>query len=99
MVAYGRKNRLVFGNRLGGIFPGHDPAYFSRIQIGFSGTANGEQGTSTTKLRRNEALTDFSIDYGLPGKPGSFYTRPFDYFHFQATASSANTSSRPMRHR
>ncbi len=83
-------NRLVFGNRLGGIFPGHDPAYFSRIQIGFSGTASGEQGTSTTKLRRNEALTDFSVDYGLPGKPGYSYTRPFDYFHFQATASSAN---------
>ena len=83
-------NRLVFGNRFGGIFPGGDPAYYSRIQIGFSGTAKNVQGTSRTKLRRNEALTDFSIDYGLPGKPGYTYTRPFDYFNLQATASSAN---------
>jgi hypothetical protein len=30
------------------------------------------------------------MDYGLPGKPGYDYRRPFDYFSFQATASSAN---------
>ncbi len=30
------------------------------------------------------------MDYGLPGKPGYTYKRPFDYFAFQATASSAN---------
>ena len=47
-------------------------------------------GTSTTKLDRNEAQADFAIDYGLPGKPGYRYRRPFDYFTFQATASSAN---------
>ena len=29
--------------------------------------------------------------YGLPGKPGYSYTRPFDYFNFQFTASTANT--------
>jgi hypothetical protein len=28
--------------------------------------------------------------YGLPGKPGYRYTHPFDYFHFQFTAASAN---------
>lgn len=83
-------NRLVFGNRFGPIFASRDPAYYSRIQIGFSGTARVNQGTSTTKLKPNEALTDFSIDYGLPGKPGYSYTRPFDYFNLQATASSAN---------
>ena len=31
-----------------------------------------------------------SIDYGLPGQKKYEYTRPFDYFNFQATASSAN---------
>ena len=31
-----------------------------------------------------------SLDYGLPGKPGYTYDRPFDYFSFKATASSAN---------
>jgi hypothetical protein len=30
------------------------------------------------------------MDYGLPGKPGYTYNRPFDYFAMQATASTAN---------
>jgi len=83
-------NRLAFGDRFSTVFPGHDPVYYSRLQIGFSGTAQNQSGTSTTKLRRSEALVDYSIDYGLPGKPGYTYMRPFDYFAFQATASSAN---------
>jgi hypothetical protein len=28
------------------------------------------------------------MDYGLPGKPGYSYTRPFDYFNFQFTTVS-----------
>jgi hypothetical protein len=83
-------NRLAFGDRFDAIFPSHDPVYYSRLQIGFSGTAQNDAGTSTTKLNRDEALVDYLIDYGLPGKPGYTYTRPFDYFSFQATASSAN---------
>ena len=83
-------NRLVFRDRFDGLFASHNPAYYSRFQLGFSGTANNAQGTSTTQLKRNEALADYSIDYGLPGKPGYAYTRPFDYFNLQATASSAN---------
>jgi hypothetical protein len=83
-------NRLVYRDRLDAIFASRNPAYYSRIQLGFSGTASNAQGTSTTQLKRNEALADFSVDYGLPGKPGYSYTRPFDYFNLQATASSAN---------
>lgn len=83
-------NRLAFGDRFKPLFPSNDPIYFSRLQVGFSGTAQNGAGTSTTRLHRNEALVDYSIDYGLPGKPGYTYARPFDYFSFQATASSAN---------
>jgi uncharacterized protein DUF3943 len=83
-------NRLVYRDRLDEIFASRSPAYYSRLQLGFSGTANNAQGNSTTQLKRNEALADFSIDYGLPGKPGYAYTRPFDYFNLQATVSSAN---------
>jgi hypothetical protein len=83
-------SRLAFGDRFRGIFPSHDPVYFSRLQVGFSGSAQNRAGTSTTELRRNEALIDYSIDYGLPGKRGYTYDRPFDYFSLQATASSAN---------
>ena len=83
-------NRRVYRDRLDEIFASRSPAYYSRLQLGFSGTANNDQGNSTTRLKRNEALADFSIDYGLPGKPGYSYTRPFDYFNLQATVSSAN---------
>ena len=89
-------NRLAFGDRFKTIFPSHDPVYYSRLQIGFGGSAKNETGTSTTQLKRNEALVDYSIDYGLPGKPGYTYTRPFDYFAFQATASSANGAENLM---
>jgi hypothetical protein len=84
-------NRLAFGDRFRAIFPSRDPVYFTRLQVGFSGTAGDtNNGVSTTKLERNELLADFFIDYGLPGKTGYEYTRPFDYFSLQATASSAN---------
>jgi Domain of unknown function (DUF3943) len=89
-------NRLAFGDRFKMVFPSHDPVYYSRLQIGFSGSAQNEAGTSATKLKRNEALIDYSMDYGLPGKPGYTYTRPFDYFSFQATASSANGAENLM---
>jgi len=89
-------NRLAFGDRFKGLFPSRNPVYFSRLQIGFSGSAQNQAGTSTTKLRRNEALVDYSIDYGLPGKRGYTYDRPFDYFHFQFTAATSNALENVM---
>ena len=83
-------NRMAFGDRFRTVFPSNDPVYFSRLQLGFSGTAHNEGGFSSTKLKRGELLGDFLIDYGLPGKKGYTYDRPFDYFSLQATASSAN---------
>jgi hypothetical protein len=83
-------NRMAFGDRFRTVFPSNDPVYFSRLQLGFSGTAHDDAGFSTTKLKTKEALADFLIDYGLPGKKGYSYDRPFDYFSLQATASSAN---------
>ncbi len=83
-------NRTVFHDRMDALFASRNPAYYSRMQIGFSGTAKNNQGISTTQLKRSEALADYSMDYGLPGKDGYAYTRPFDYFNLQATASSAN---------
>ena len=82
-------NRLAFGDRFSGIFDSHKPAYYSRFQIGASSTTQDTQGASSS-TKRNEALADFAIDYGLPGKPGYDYTRAFDYFNFQVIASSAN---------
>ena len=82
-------NRHVMGRRLDSIFASRDPEYYSRLQVGLMATAQNASGASTI-LRRHEAQTDFALDYGLPGKDGYQYRRPFDYFAFQATASSAN---------
>jgi hypothetical protein len=83
-------NRLAFGKRFDQVFASRNPATYSRADVGFSGTAEQTTGTSTTKLDRNELQADYAIDYGLPGKPGYAYRRPFDLFSFQATVSSAN---------
>ncbi|HYP67539.1 MAG TPA: DUF3943 domain-containing protein [Thiobacillaceae bacterium] len=89
-------NRLAFGDRFSGIFSSRNAAYYSRLQFGYSGSVKQRAGTSTTEFRRNEAQVDFSLDYGLPGSPDYEYTRPFDYFNFQATASSANALENVM---
>ena len=89
-------NRLAFGDRFDGLFDSHDPVHYSKLQIGFSSTAENNAGQSATDLKRNELLVDFAMDYGIPGKPGYRYDRPFDYFNFQATASSANGAENVM---
>jgi hypothetical protein len=80
-------NRLAFDRFE--LFASRNPAYYSRFAIALSGTTQNEKGAAKD-IKRGELLGDFSIDYGLPGKPGYSYSRPFDYFAFQATASTAN---------
>jgi hypothetical protein len=82
-------NRYAFGDRFSAIFNSHSPAYYSRVQVGAAGTIFRHEG-DTSDIKRNEILADYLIDYGLPGKPGYHYDRPWDYFSFQVTASSAS---------
>jgi hypothetical protein len=87
-------NRFAFGDRFKPVFPSHDPATFWRLRLGVSqNTDMSDQGGSNT-IKQNEATLDFSMAYGLPGKPGYSYTRPFDYFHFEFT--SVSTSDNPF---
>lgn len=80
-------NRLAFGERFKGIFPSRHPAVFWRVRLG--GTWNVyTSGGSSSDFARNEATANFSLIYGLPGKPGYQYTRPFDYFEFEMTGVS-----------
>jgi hypothetical protein len=81
-------NRLAFHERFDGIFPSKDPEYYSRVQVGIVSATQDRRGTSK-KIKRQEGIIDFALDYGLPGKPGYTYERPFDYFSFQAAASTA----------
>ena len=82
-------NRFAFGERFTEVLNSRNPTYYSRLQVGASGTTLLRQGESSDH-KSNELLVDYSLDYGLPGKPGYRYERPWDYFSFQVTASSAN---------
>jgi hypothetical protein len=82
-------NRLAFGDRFDHIFSSHEPVYYGRLALGVATNTQNKSGTSTY-LQHTEEIADFSLDYGLPGKPGYSYDRPFDYFAFKITASSAN---------
>jgi hypothetical protein len=82
-------NRLAMGRRMDTIFASHKPAYYSQVQVGYMGTTQNAPGTSAV-VTRNELQGDFALDYGMPGKDGYRYDRPFDYFSFRATVSTAN---------
>ncbi len=81
-------NRLAFGERFDGIFSSRDAEYYSRVQIGVNSATQDLPGTAR-EAKRHEGVVDFALDYGLPGKSGYTYKRPFDYFTFQGSVSSA----------
>ena len=81
-------NRLAFGNRFDGIYPSHHPATFMRLQVG--GTLTSSSDNVSSSVKQQGAIGDFTFTYGLPGKPGYTYTRPFDYFDFHLTSVTAN---------
>ncbi len=82
-------NRPAFGDRFDALYPSREPAAFWRASLG------ARQNTTLTDLgvlshiQKDEAVAGFAMDYGLPGKPGYEYTRPFDYFSFEAAATSS----------
>src|SRR5437899_2586820 len=85
-------NRLVFGERFKPVFPSRDPEIFIRLRVGATITSNITNEDLPNDARRQEASLDYSITYGLPGKPGYRYRRPFDYFHFEFTVVPNATS-------
>jgi hypothetical protein len=83
-------NRYLQGGGADTVFSSRGAEYYSRLQVGLMGTAENRQGNSSTSVQRGELQADFALDYGMPGKEGYVYRRPFDYFAFQATATTAN---------
>lgn len=93
-------NRHAFGKRFRGVFPSHNPAVFTRLQLGVNLSSSVHSNvnknadplgaTIPQSYRDGEMIADFTIAYGLPGKPGYTYTRPFDHFNFQLSAASSN---------
>lgn len=95
-------NRLAYGKRFRGVFRSNNPAVYTRLQLGLNVHATvdsnvgknpdrmSEESTVPDSYKNGEAIADFTVAYGLPGKPGYTYTRPFDYFNFQLTAATSN---------
>jgi Domain of unknown function (DUF3943) len=79
-------NRLVWGDRFDAVFPSRDPAIFIRLRLGAALTTNVRNADLTKDVTEQEGSADYTITYGLPGKPGYQYKRPFDYFHFELAA-------------
>jgi hypothetical protein len=78
-------NRFAYGDRFKPVFPSNDPSLRWRLQLGESLKSDQNDQGFTSTVHRNVAALDYSMDYGLPGKPGYSYDRPFDYFQFELT--------------
>ena len=85
-------NRLLFGERFDKVFPSHNPPTFTRLRLGMSTTARESDNGPLTKHGQQQATVDFLMAYGLPGKPGYTYDRPFDYFNFELAAGTGKSS-------
>jgi hypothetical protein len=97
-------NRWMYGDRFDGVFRSNNPAAYTLIAIGSTVDASVESNVNLNpggpaipqSYDTGEVVGDFTIGYGLPGKPGYTYDRPFDYFHFQFTAASSNVFENVM---
>jgi hypothetical protein len=85
-------NRLLFGKRFDKVFPSHNPPTFTRLRLGMSTMARQSDNGPSETYARQQATVDFLMAYGLPGKPGYTYDRPFDYFNFEFEAGSGKES-------
>ncbi len=85
-------NRLVYGDRGKGVDPSPDPATHWQLRFGASADAEVSDNSAAHTVERPEAILDFTMAYGLPGKPRNTYDHPFDYFQFEfAVLTSAHT--------
>jgi hypothetical protein len=67
------------------VFPGRDPAISLRLRVGATLTTSVRDEARSVDAKEQEGSADFSMIYGLPGKPGYRYRRPFDFFLFNFT--------------
>ena len=79
-------NRLLFGERFRPVFRSHDPAIFLRLRVGYTLTTDVRSGGLLDEPKEQEGNAEFLMVYGLPGKRGYEYRRPFDFFLFEFTA-------------
>jgi len=87
--ALGYNRQSGRARRAASLWAGAPPATFTRLQLGASSPTSSNVGPSLATKRR-EVAADFAMEYGLPGKDGYTYHKPFDYFLFRARVSNVN---------
>lgn len=85
-------NRFAFGERFESVYQSHEPAVYTRVGAGVRQNTERSGGSAREDVPVHEYVADFVMDYGLPGKSTYDYTRPFDYFHFEAAAVSSTNA-------
>jgi hypothetical protein len=93
-------NRLVYGKRFAPVFRSFNPAVFTHVDLmgnisthyksDVDASADPSAPPSPQTLQRANGVATFAMGYGLPGKPGYTYERPFDYFDFELALDTAN---------
>lgn len=80
-------NRFAFGERFKEVYPSNKPARFWRATIGASVDTHASNLSRPVEeaSKDGDIVLDFNMTYGLPGKPGYTYHRPFDYFDFEVS--------------
>ena len=87
-------NRHILGNRFRAHLPDSLPAIFWQLRFGATLDALAKDVTTPTSVFVNrDASVDFHIAYGLPGRAGYTYNRPFDYFDFQGSVLPSSFSN------
>jgi hypothetical protein len=81
-VLSGGVNRRILGKHFANHLPDSLPAFFWQLNFGGSLGALTHDISTPSTLLRQDAVVDFGIAYGLPGRVGYTYTRPFDYIDF-----------------
>jgi hypothetical protein len=85
-------NRIAYGERFDGVFPSRDPPIYTRVGVGVRRNEKQTEVGAPRPEVQDEFVADFVMDYGMPGKATYEYKRPFDYFHFEASAVSTTNS-------
>lgn len=87
--ALGYNRQSGRARRAAALWAGAVPATYGRLQLGASNPTSSNVGPSLVTKRR-EVAADFALEYGLPGKDGYTWHKPFDYFLFRVRVSNVN---------
>jgi len=83
-------NRLMFGEKYTPVLKSRGAPIFSQLRGGADLHSKVRDPGSAARIGRSAAAVDFSIAYGMPGRDGYLYLRPFDYFTFELGGTYEN---------